>query len=86
MIFYVNRNEDVEDMLHQLNFNIKNIEKELFNARIKHETMVSPMQEYIELLLKNALIKIIDPDQQNLDTIAMKPPAKNSTRSTSTSK
>jgi hypothetical protein len=62
------------------------MEKELFNAIIKHETMVAPMQEYIELWLKNALIKIIDPDQQKLVIISTKISAKNSTRSTQTRK
>jgi hypothetical protein len=68
LIRYVNKNEDVEDMLHQLNFDIRDIEKELFNARIKHETTVSPMQEYIELWLKKALIKITELDQPKLVT------------------
>jgi hypothetical protein len=43
LICYVNKNEYVEDSLHQLSFYFKDIEKELFNANIKHETMVSPM-------------------------------------------
>jgi len=62
------------------------MEKDFFNARIKHETMVSPMQEYIELWLKNALIKITKPNHQKLVTISMEPPTKKSTRSTPTSK
>jgi hypothetical protein len=37
---YVNKIEDVEDMLHQLSFDIRDMEKELFNARIKHEMLV----------------------------------------------
>jgi hypothetical protein len=44
LIHYVNKNEDVEDTLHQLSFDFKDIENELFDARIKHETMVSPMR------------------------------------------
>jgi hypothetical protein len=86
LIHYVNKNKDVEDMLHQLNFNIKNIEKELFNARTKNETMVSPMHEYIESWLKNTLIMITESDQQNVVTTTTKPPAKQSTRITPTSK
>jgi hypothetical protein len=43
LIHYVNRNDEVEDTLHHLNFDIRDIEKELFNANIKHETMVVPM-------------------------------------------
>jgi hypothetical protein len=57
-IHYVNKNEDVEYPLNQISFDIRDIEKELFNIIIKHETMVSPTQEYIELWLKNALIKM----------------------------
>jgi hypothetical protein len=86
LIHYVNKNDEVEDMLHQLNFDIRDIEKELFDAKIKHETMVSPMQEYIKVWLKKALIKIIEPDQPKLVTTAMEPLAKDSTKSTPTSK
>jgi hypothetical protein len=35
LIHYVNKNEDVEDMLHQLSFDIRDIEKELFNASLR---------------------------------------------------
>jgi hypothetical protein len=86
LIRYVNKNDEVEDMLHQLSFDIRDIEKELFDAKIKHETTVSPMQEYIEVWLKKALIKIIEPDQPKLVTTAMEPPAENSTKSTPTRK
>jgi hypothetical protein len=43
LIHYANKNDEVEDTLHQLNFDTRDIDKELFNASIKHETMVAPM-------------------------------------------
>jgi hypothetical protein len=86
LIRYVNNNDDVDDMLYQLTFDIRDIEKELFNAMIKHEKTISPMQEYIEIWLNKALIKITEPDQPNLVTIATKPPTKKSTENTPASK
>jgi len=34
LFHYVNKIEDVEDTLHRLSFDIRDMEKELFNARI----------------------------------------------------
>jgi hypothetical protein len=82
----VNKDKDVEDTLHQLSFDFRDIENELLDERIKHETMVAPMQEYIEIWLKNAMIKITKPDQQKAVTTIMEPQSKHSTKGTSTSK
>jgi len=49
---YVNKNEDHVDTIHQLGFELKYIENELFDIRIKHEITVSPMWEYIDQWLK----------------------------------
>lgn len=76
LIHYVNKNDEVEDTLYQLSFDIRDIETELFNAKIKHETMVTPMQEYIEVWLKKALIKLTKPYQPKLVTNAMETPSK----------
>jgi hypothetical protein len=61
LVHYVNKNEDQEDIIHQLGFELKDIEDELFDLKIKHELMVSPMREYIEQWLRNALVRITNP-------------------------
>jgi hypothetical protein len=72
--------------LHHLSFDFKDIENELFDARIRHDTIVSPMREYIKLWLKNASIKIIELDQQNVVTTVMELVVEHSTKGISTSK
>jgi hypothetical protein len=87
LIHYMNKNEGIEDTLHQLGFDFRDTENELFDARIKHETMVAPMQEYIELWLNNSLIKITKPNQQKVVTTIMEPLAEiEYTKGTSTRK
>jgi hypothetical protein len=86
LIHYVNKNEDIEDTIHQLGFELKDIENELFDTKIKHEIMVPPMWEYIEQWLKNALVKVIEPNHQEAVTTIRAPPIEQHTKETSTSK
>jgi len=39
------------------------MENLLFDIKVRHEIIFAPMRYYIENWLKNALIKIIQPDQ-----------------------
>jgi hypothetical protein len=56
----MNKNEDIEDTLHQLSLDLKELENELFETKTKHEIMVSPMREYIEQWLRKSLVKITE--------------------------
>jgi hypothetical protein len=85
LIHYVNKNEDIEDTIHQLGFDFKDMENELFDTKIKHEIMVPPMQEYIEKWLNNALIKVTKPDHQEAVTTIRAPPTEQHTKETSAS-
>jgi hypothetical protein len=42
LVHYVKKNEDQADTIHQLGFELKYIEDEPFDLKIKHELMVSP--------------------------------------------
>jgi hypothetical protein len=42
------KNEDIEDVLSQLSFDLRDLEGILFNLKIIHEINVSPMKDYIE--------------------------------------
>jgi hypothetical protein len=74
LVLYVNKNEDIEDTLHQLSLDLRELENELFETKTKHEIMVAPMREYIEQWLTKALVKIIKTDQQEVVTSVMPPP------------
>jgi hypothetical protein len=86
LIQYVNKNEDIEDTLHQLSFDFKDMENELFKTKTKQEIMVSPMWEYIEHWLKNALVKITETDQQEVINTVKAPPSQQPIKETSTSR
>jgi hypothetical protein len=59
LVWYVNKNEDIEDTLHQLSLDLRELENELFETKTKHEITVAPMREYIEQWLTKALVKIM---------------------------
>jgi hypothetical protein len=70
----MNVNEDIEDTLHQLSLDIKEMKNELFETKTKHEIKKIPMREYIEQWLRKSLVKIIEKDQQEIDNTVMPPP------------
>jgi hypothetical protein len=78
LVHYVNKNDDIEDTLHQLSMDFKDIENSLFDIKVRQEIMVAPMREYIENWLKNALIKITESDQEKKVTTSQKVPSKES--------
>jgi hypothetical protein len=60
LVNYVNKNEDIEDTLHQLSFELRELEGTIFDIKVRQEINVVPMKEYIENWLKQALIKITE--------------------------
>jgi hypothetical protein len=78
LVHYVNKNDDIEDTLHQLSMDFKDLENSLFDIKVRQEIMVAPMREYIENWLKNALIKITESDQEKTITTGQVVPAKES--------
>jgi hypothetical protein len=52
------QNDEVDDTLHQLGMDLREMENEMFEINTKHEIMVAPMREYIEDWLRKSLIKI----------------------------
>jgi hypothetical protein len=74
LVWYVNKNEDIEDTLHQLSLDLRELENELFETKTKHEITVDPMREYIEQWLKKALFKITEIDKQEVNNSIMPPP------------
>jgi hypothetical protein len=58
LVIYVNKNEYIEDNLHQLSIEFKDLERTLFDIKIRKEIIITPMREYTENWLKKSLIKI----------------------------
>jgi hypothetical protein len=58
LVEYTNKNEDIENTLQNLSIDLREIEKELFDIKVKQEVIVSPLREYIQEWLNNSLAKI----------------------------
>jgi hypothetical protein len=58
LVKYTNKNEDIENMLQNLSVDLREIEKELFNVKIKQEVIASPLRDFIQEWLNNSIAKI----------------------------
>jgi hypothetical protein len=84
LVSYVNKNEDIEDTLHQLSIDFRYLESSLFDIKVRKEIIVAPMRDYIENWLKKSLTKITKPDQEEVVATSHIIPAKENTKGTST--
>jgi hypothetical protein len=81
LVTYINRNDEVDDTLHQLGMDLREMENEMFEKNTKHEIMLPPMREYIEYWLRKSLFKITKLEQQETVAAIMPPqPQKESTK------
>ena len=53
-----NKNEDIENILQNLSIDLREIEKELFNIKIKQEVIVAPLRDFIQEWLNASIAKI----------------------------
>jgi len=60
LVSYENKNEYIEASLHQISFDLRELEGMLFDINIRHEINVAPMKYYIEDWLKWALLTITE--------------------------
>jgi hypothetical protein len=58
LVEYTNKNEEIENILQNLSADLREIEKELFNVKIKQELTVSPLRDFIQEWLNNSISKI----------------------------
>jgi hypothetical protein len=52
LVSYVNKNKYIEDTLHQLSIEFRDLENSLFDIKVRKEIIVAPMRDYIENWLK----------------------------------
>jgi uncharacterized protein YpbB len=86
LVNYLNKNEYIEETLHQISFELRELEGTIFDIKIREEINVAPMKEYIENWLKQSLIKIIEEDQLGEVGTSRATTKRDDTRGTSTSK
>jgi hypothetical protein len=58
LVEYTNKNEDIENILQNLSVDLREIEKELFNVKIKQEVIIAPLRDFIQEWLNNSIAKI----------------------------
>jgi hypothetical protein len=58
LVEYTNKNEDIENILQNLFVDLREIERELFNVKIKREVFVTPLRDFIPEWLNNSISKI----------------------------
>jgi hypothetical protein len=52
------KKQDIEEAIHGIYHDLRDLEGELFNIRIMHEINVVPMKNYIEYWFKKAIDKL----------------------------
>ena len=71
LVQYINKNNEVDDTLHQQEIDLREFEIRLFENKTKHGIIVPPLREYIEKWLKKALIRITELENQEAITMVV---------------
>jgi hypothetical protein len=56
-------------VLHDNSLDLRDLEGNLFNIKIRHEINVAPMQNYIEEWLKKAIEKLTTEGKETVETV-----------------
>jgi len=73
LVWYINRNDEVDDTLHQLEMDLRECENQLFEIKTKHEITVAPLRGYMKEWLKKTLIRITKMENQETVVTIMPP-------------
>jgi hypothetical protein len=63
------KNQDIEEALHNISIDLRDLEIEFFNIKIRHEINVAPMRSYIEEWFKKVVEKISNEGKMTLETV-----------------
>jgi hypothetical protein len=70
---YINRNDEVDDTLHQSDLYMREFKIQLFEIKTKHEITMEPLRGYVEEWLNKALIEVTQPENQETVRAVMPP-------------
>jgi hypothetical protein len=65
---YSVKNHDIEEALHGISLDLRDLEGELLNIKIHHEINLAPVKNYIEEWFKKAIEKLTNEGQETVDT------------------
>jgi hypothetical protein len=84
LIDYSMKNQDIEEEIHDISHDLRYLEGELFNIKIRHEINVAPMRNYIEDWFKREINKLTKEGQEtSVETVPITVNEENKRTSTS---
>jgi hypothetical protein len=69
LVDYSVKKQDIEESLHGISLDLRDLEGELFNIKIRHEINVEPMKIYIEQWFKKAIDKLTNEGKEAIEMV-----------------
>jgi hypothetical protein len=69
LVYYSMKNQDIEEALHGISLDLRDLEGELFKIKIRHEINVAPMKIYIEEWFKKVINKLTNEGKEVVETV-----------------
>jgi hypothetical protein len=69
LVDYSVKNQDIEEVVHGISLDLRDLEGELFNIKIRHELNVAPMKNYIEDWFKKAIDKLTKDGKETAEMV-----------------
>jgi hypothetical protein len=69
LVDYSIQNQDIEEALCNISIDLRNLENELFDIKIRHEINVAPMRSYIEEWFKKVIDKLTNEKKRTVETV-----------------
>ena len=60
------KNQDIEEEIHGISHDLRDLDRELFNIKIRHEINVAPMKNYVEYWFKKEIDKLTKEFQETI--------------------
>jgi hypothetical protein len=69
LVDYSIKNQNIEEALQNISIDLRDLEGDLFNIKIRHEINVAPMRNYIEEWFKKVVDKLTDEGQRTVEIV-----------------
>jgi hypothetical protein len=84
LVGYLIKNQDIQEELHNLSIDLRDLESKFFNIKIWHEISMAPMRSYIEEWFKKDVDQVTNEGKMTLHIVPIT--TEESHKRTSTSK
>jgi hypothetical protein len=69
LVDYSMKNQNIEEALHGISIDLRDLEGDLFKIKIRHEINVAPIKSYIEEWFKKAIDKLNNEGKEIVDMV-----------------